>query len=52
MDRASDAAKHSLKKIPAPTIPLRTRGMPRKMTDTSKVVFELKLLFAIKSVCA
>jgi len=38
LDRASDAAKHNLKKIPAPTIPLRTRGMPRKMTDTSETI--------------
>jgi len=33
--RSNDAAMHSAKKIPAPTIPLRTRGMPRKMTDTT-----------------
>lgn len=35
LQKANDAAKSSAKKIPAPTIPLRTRGMPRKMTDTS-----------------
>ncbi|CAG7831265.1 unnamed protein product [Allacma fusca] len=33
--KATDAAKTSAKKVPAPTIPLRTRGMPRKMTDTT-----------------
>lgn len=35
LQKAADAVKTSTKKIPAPTIPLRTRGMPRKMTDTS-----------------
>ncbi|XP_021962478.1 negative elongation factor A [Folsomia candida] len=33
--KANETAKTSAKKIPAPTIPLRTRGMPRKMTDTT-----------------
>lgn len=37
LQKAADAAKTNMKKIPAPTIPLRTRGMPRKMTDTSKL---------------
>ena len=28
-------AQNNLKKSSAPTVPIRTRGMPRKMTDTS-----------------
>ncbi|ODM93080.1 Negative elongation factor A [Orchesella cincta] len=35
LQKAADAVKTNTKKIPAPTIPLRTRGMPRKMTDTT-----------------
>jgi len=31
----STDAQNNLKKNPAPTIPLRSRGMPRKMTDTT-----------------
>lgn len=32
----SGDVQSSVKKSPAPTIPLRSRGMPRKVTDTSK----------------
>lgn len=31
----STDAQNNLKKNPAPTVPLRSRGMPRKMTDTT-----------------
>lgn len=34
LQKSSDAQSH-LKKSSAPTIPLRSRGMPRKMTDTT-----------------
>lgn len=31
----STDAQNNLKKNPAPTVPLRSRGIPRKMTDTT-----------------
>jgi hypothetical protein len=42
LQKAHDAVKISARKIPAPTIPLRTRGMPRKMTDTSNGIISIK----------
>lgn len=36
MNKANDAANNT-KKHAAPTVPVRSRGMPRKMTDTSKL---------------
>lgn len=35
LQKSTDAASN-LKKSTAPTVPIRSRGMPRKMTDTSK----------------
>lgn len=35
--KSVDAINH-LKKNAAPTVPVRSRGMPRKMTDTSKII--------------
>jgi len=35
LQKSTDAA-NNLKKSTAPTVPVRSRGMPRKMTDTSK----------------
>lgn len=35
LQKSNDAASN-LKKASAPVIPVRSRGMPRKMTDTSK----------------
>jgi len=37
VQKSTDAA-NNLKKSTTPTVPLRTRGMPRKMTDTSKII--------------
>jgi negative elongation factor A len=34
LQKSADAASN-LKKSTAPTVPVRSRGMPRKMTDTS-----------------
>jgi negative elongation factor A len=34
LQKSSDA-QSSIKKVSAPTVPLRSRGMPRKMTDTT-----------------
>lgn len=34
LQKSADAASN-FKKSTAPTVPLRSRGMPRKMTDTS-----------------
>lgn len=42
----STDVQNSVKKNPAPTIPLRSRGMPRKVTDTSK--FNMLCNFQIK----
>lgn len=36
LQKSTDAASN-LKKSTAPTVPVRSRGMPRKMTDTSKL---------------
>lgn len=38
LQKSTDAASN-LKKSTAPTVPVRSRGMPRKMTDTSKSKF-------------
>lgn len=38
LQKSTDAA-NNLKKSTAPTVPVRSRGMPRKMTDTSKYKF-------------
>lgn len=38
LQKSTDAASN-LKKSTAPTVPVRSRGMPRKMTDTSKYKF-------------
>lgn len=38
LQKSTDAA-NNLKKSTAPTVPVRSRGMPRKMTDTSKYRF-------------
>nr|CAG4644091.1 EOG090X08WB [Lepidurus arcticus] len=34
LQKSADAQSH-IKKTPAPTIPMRSRGLPRKMTDTT-----------------
>jgi len=34
LQKAADVA-NNIKKHAAPTVPVRSRGMPRKMTDTS-----------------
>lgn len=41
LQKSVDAA-NNLKKSTAPTVPVRSRGMPRKMTDTSKYSFKMK----------
>lgn len=41
LQKSSDAASN-LKKSSAPVIPVRSRGMPRKMTDTSNIAIYLK----------
>lgn len=38
LQKSTDAASN-LKKSTAPTVPVRSRGMPRKMTDTSKFIY-------------
>jgi len=38
LQKSTDATSN-LKKSTAPTVPVRSRGMPRKMTDTSKYKF-------------
>lgn len=38
LQKSSDAASNLSKKTCAPVIPVRSRGMPRKMTDTSNIV--------------
>lgn len=40
LQKSNDAASN-LKKASAPVIPVRSRGMPRKMTDTSKTFLVL-----------
>lgn len=37
LQKAADAA-NNIKKHAAPTVPVRSRGMPRKMTDTSNFI--------------
>lgn len=48
LQKAADAANH-IKKHAAPTVPVRSRGMPRKMTDTSNFILvnSLLLLFLL-----
>lgn len=36
LQKSADAMSN-MKKSTAPTVPVRSRGMPRKMTDTSKI---------------
>jgi len=45
LQKAADAANH-IKKHAAPTVPVRSRGMPRKMTDTSNflLVYTYRLI--------
>lgn len=45
MQKSLDAASN-LKKSAAPTVPVRSRGMPRKMTDTS-IYHLFNLLYTI-----
>lgn len=44
LQKSTDAASN-LKKSSAPVIPVRSRGMPRKMTDTSKFRIRCVLLY-------
>lgn len=46
LQKSNDAASN-LKKASAPVIPVRSRGMPRKMTDTSNFFF----LFCTERIC-
>lgn len=46
LSKSADAVSH-LKKNAAPTVPVRSRGMPRKMTDTSNY-FKNFLMFVSK----
>lgn len=50
MQKSTDAASN-LKKSAAPTVPVRSRGMPRKMTDTSErfVMSQLEILPKIQN---
>lgn len=41
LQKSTDAA-NNLKKSTAPTVPVRSRGMPRKMTDTSKSLYTVR----------
>lgn len=45
LQKSTDAASN-IKKSSAPVIPVRSRGMPRKMTDTSKsAVILIEMVF-------
>lgn len=45
VQKSTDAA-NNLKKSTAPTVPVRSRGMPRKMTDTSEFKYNRKTISA------
>lgn len=47
LQKSTDAASN-LKKSTAPTVPVRSRGMPRKMTDTSKLIYVVLIRIILK----